>query len=237
VRTGRICVLIACLAAFAAFGGSAQAATFSNPALIAVPVGGPANPYPSTINVSGLSGTVSKTRASLVGITGSDTNHLQVILVGPAGQTTMLMRESCGFADPLAGEVFTFDDAAPGFLPFGTCQGLSGNYKPTDHDPANDGSGPFPPPAPPAPYGAALSVLNGSQPNGAWHLFVFEGNGGVQTHTIGGGWSLELETTAPAATAPIVSPRQCKKGFKLKKVKTKSGKTKKKCVRKKRKRK
>jgi hypothetical protein len=217
VRRGGICVLIACLAAFAAFAGSAQGATFSNPALIAVPIGGPANPYPSTINVSGLSGTVSKTRASLFGITGSDTNHLQVILVGPAGQTTMLMRESCGFADPLAGEVFTFDDAAPGFLPFGTCQGLSGNYKPTDHDPANEGSGPFPPPAPPAPYGAALSVLNGSQPNGTWRLYIFEGNGGVQTHTIGGGWSLDIETVQQAPAANKTNTRKCKKRKKGKK--------------------
>lgn len=69
---------------------------FSNPARMNVPAtgaGGPADLYPSPIAVSGLQGTVTKVTARLNGVHHRFANDLQVMLVGPGGQSTVLMAD------------------------------------------------------------------------------------------------------------------------------------------------
>src|SRR4029453_7148122 len=83
----------------------------------------------------------------------------------------------------------------------------SGTWKPSAYEPSTDG---FAPPAPAAPYGAALSVFNGTDPNGTWSLFVRDDFTGG-TGTIAGGWSLTITTSAPvcctgAAAGVTVTP-------------------------------
>ena len=56
---------------------------------------------------------------------------------------------------------------------------------------------PFPAPAPAGPWGAALSGLDGTSPNGTWSLYVVDdADGGVGS--LSGGWSLCLTATASA---------------------------------------
>jgi hypothetical protein len=180
---------------------SASASTFSNPTPITIPTGaplvtvGPAAPYPSTIAVSGVPGTVVKTRATLTGVSHSFPLDIDALLVGPGGQKTLLMSDVCG--GTLTGQTFTFDDAAslsmpqfPNFCP-------SGTYKPTKFP----GYIPtFSSPAPPGPQTTtAMSALNGSPAEGVWRLFVQDVGFGDTTGLIAGGWSLELLTNATCA--------------------------------------
>ena len=51
----------------------------------------------------------------------------------------------------------------------------------------------FPASAPAAPWGAALSVFNGVDPNGVWKLFVVD-DAGSDVGNIAGGWSLAITT-------------------------------------------
>lgn len=192
-----VCAGLVGMAALVAFPSGAGAATFSNQTSLSLGAGSVASTYPSTINVSGLTGPVTKARATLFGITGTGTDRLQVLLVGPGGQSVVLMRDACG--DAANGYTLGFDDAAAQVLPNATCNGKSGSFKPSDYDP-NDSA--FTAPAPPKPYGTTLSVFNNTQANGDWRLFIEDDiNGGIDPHTIGGGWSLDLDTQTPKEAA------------------------------------
>lgn len=160
--------------------GSAHA----NSTAIAVPALGVASPYPSTITVPAGLGTISKVQVTLSGVSHPAAADLDVLLVGPAGQTCVLMSDVSGSASNLA---FTFDDAGPA-MPAGAL--VSGTYRPT-----NSGIGdPFTSPAPPGPHGATLSLFNGTNPEGQWRLFVLDDAAGA-AGAIASGWTLSLTIT------------------------------------------
>src|SRR5947209_4102373 len=121
---------------------SASAATFSNPTPMSDPSqSGPLQPYPSTISVSGLPGTIVKAQATLIDIFGGPARDLDVLLVGPGG-STLLMSDICsagGVLPDLIHLTYTFDDDAAAPLPE-TCTGAptSGTYKPTNYDTADN---------------------------------------------------------------------------------------------------
>jgi len=159
----------------------------SNPAPITIPNSGIATPYPSNIVVSGLTGTVSKVTATLAGLNHTFPGDIDVLLVGPAGQTVVLMSDVGGTNDAVNVTV-TFDDTAP---PIGAAV-VNGTFRPT-----NIGTGdPFPATAPAGPHGAVLSAFNGVNPNGNWRLFVVDDAGG-DLGSYAGGWSLTITTAAP----------------------------------------
>ncbi len=173
---------------------------FANGNTITLPAGGAASPYPSTINVSGLSGFVSKVTVKLNTLHHENQNGLEILLVGPQGQGLVLMSDANGDPDNpfIFDRTISFDDAAQ--FPIADGQALfDGTYRP-----ANYGAGDvFPSPAPatfssPAPAGTATlaSVFNSANPNGAWQLFIFNdqpfGTGSVR------GWSLQIQTDHPA---------------------------------------
>ena len=171
---------------------------FSNGASISIPAGAPtttsgaAAPYPSTINVSGIVGTVTKVTATLTGMNHTFPDDIDVLLVGPGGQKLLLMSDAGGSLD-LVGVNLTFDDGAASALPDST-QIVSGTFRPT-----NFGTGDtFPAPAPAGPYPdpQLLSVFNGINPNGTWSLFVFD-DAGADVGSITGGWSLSITTADP----------------------------------------
>ena len=194
-----------------AFAGPAGAATFSNTAAITINDGvgcdpqvpAPASPYPSQIAVSGLSGAVTDVNVTLNGLTHTFPDDVGVVLVGPGpgGQTTILMADT-GDGSDVTGVNLTFDDAAAASLPSGSSASsvlVSGTYKPTVGNPgACRVPSSFPAPAPAGPYGSALSVFNGTAPNGTWSLYVID-ESTVDAGEFSGGWSLDITTTAVAA--------------------------------------
>ncbi len=171
--------------------------SFSNPAPITIPgtgtgasTGAPSNPYPSTINVSGVTGTVSKVTVDLFNFNHTFPGDVDALLVGPGGQKLLLMSDVGGGTDAVNVNL-TFDDAA---APIGATV-VSGTFRPT-----NSGAGDlFPAPAPAGPYPdpQQLSIFNGLDPNGVWSLFVVD-DAGADAGNINGGWRLNITTTDPA---------------------------------------
>ncbi len=134
-----------------------------------------------------------KVTAQLRGISLGFAADLDILLVGPNGQTVMLMSD-VGGSSALSNVTLTLDDAAAASLGTGTI--ATGTYKPTNLNPAGDRDA-FPAPAPVAPFGTMLSGFNGASPNGDWKLYVLdEYTSG--TGSIANGWSLTI-TTVPAA--------------------------------------
>jgi hypothetical protein len=172
---------------------SAQAMTFTNQALINIGFSSIASPYPSTIDVTGLTGAVTKVTARLNNLSHSFPEDIDILLVSPSGQTLKLMSD-CGGGVAVNSITLTFDDAAPNFL-----EGVivSGTFKPTDF---NIGTDVFPSPAPPPPYAATLSTFNGFSPNGLWSLYVVDGFPEEDGGSIAGGWSLSIDTSQTTLT-------------------------------------
>jgi subtilisin-like proprotein convertase family protein len=210
-------LVVTAAAAFAAPGalaaqGASPARTFTNSDGIAINDGAcdlqaQASPYPSTIAVSGFVGTaVQDVNVTLTGFTHQYPQDVRALLVGPQGQTTLLLHENGEewYAENLT---LTFDDGAwqsPTHL--GTL--TTGTYKPVNQDeppytppwactpPATS----FPGAAPTGPYGSTLGGFNGTDPNGVWKLYVVD-NG--QSHPGSfAGWSLEITAAQPDTTAP-----------------------------------
>ncbi len=182
---------------------SAGATVFPNAGAITIPTGpGQSTPYPSTISVSGLTGTIVDVNATLTGITHTYPDDIDILLVGPAGQKVVLMADTGGSTD-ITGVTLTFDDSAASSLPDATTIS-SGTYKPTIGATAGgfpdtvgfDGTAP----APSGPYSAALSAFNATAPNGTWSLFVYDDSAG-DSGSISGGWSLDITTNAPTITS------------------------------------
>ena len=162
----------------------------------------PATPYPSSINVAGLSGTIAKLTLTLNGLNHTFPDDLDILLVGPQGQNLIVLSDVGGSTD--ASVSLTLDDSAATSLPDGGAL-VSGIFRP-----ANVGSGDsFPAPAPSGPYnstapqGAATlsSVFNGTNPNGTWRLYVADDED-LDIGSISSGWSLAI-TTTPCALPTV----------------------------------
>jgi subtilisin-like proprotein convertase family protein len=155
---------------------------------------------------------VGKVTVTLNGFTHSWPHDVEVALVNPSGQELMLMEHTGAFY-AVSNLVLTFDntDTAAPDLPLATNL-YSGTFLPTAYSPFDILPGLAPVPT----ANTNLSIFNGTDPNGAWSLYVYddtEGNNGVIT----AGWSLgltavSLVNTAPATNAPptwtnlVVSP-------------------------------
>ena len=146
-------------------------------------------PYSSPISISGLSGAISKLTVTLNGLSHTWPDDLDVLLVGPQGQSVLLLSDAGG-GNSVTNLTLTFDDAALATLP-DEAPLTSGVWRPTNFE--TDTA--MPAPAPAAPYGAALSVFSGSNPNGTWQLFVADDYVSDDGGTLAGGWSLSFVTT------------------------------------------
>jgi hypothetical protein len=155
-------------------------------------------PYPATVSVSGLSGTVIKVTVDLKGLSHTFPDDVDVMLVGPGGQAAVLMSD-VGGGTGVSGVDLTLDDGASAALPDSTVL-TSGRFRPT-----NIGAGdPFPAPAPPL-RGSLLSVFNGTPPNGTWKLYVVD-DAGQNAGRFAQGFCVNVTANgalpeAPAATA------------------------------------
>jgi subtilisin-like proprotein convertase family protein len=207
-------VFVAALAAAIAATGamattaSAKPATFSNPTSIDIPDTAPGSPYPSSINVSGVTGPVLKATATLRNFTHTCPDDIAVLLVGPSGANSILMgRVGGGECVGSVGSMdlnLTFDQAAASSLNEDDAA-VSGTYRPSQEMTIPD---PLSAPAPGGPYPVNLDVFNGTPANGTWKLFVedqFSGDSG----SISGGWSLTVN--APDNTMTTGKPKLNKK--------------------------
>ncbi|QUV99266.1 S8 family serine peptidase [Chloracidobacterium sp. MS 40/45] len=167
--------------------------TFSNPAPITIPSSGtvgPAAPYPSTINVSGITAAITKVTVTINNFNHTWPSDVGVALRGPGGQICVLFNAAIGGSGGVTNRTYTFDQTAPplpttGFPP-------SGTYSPNN----NGGSRTFAAPLPPPPYNSNLNIFNGlsgASVNGTWELFVQDFVSG-DAGNINGGWSMTIET-------------------------------------------
>lgn len=168
----RVLVSLALFVAFAAaLGPGAQAAgpmpvTFSNTSGITIPASG--NTNVSTLDVSGLSGTITSVTATINGLTTDNPGELAVYLASP--DTSVFLMARAGDAHAVSGVDLTFaGDPAPcpgatNVLPYDG-QINAGTYAPTNYqfyDATTLGCG--------ASFG--MSKFNGTSPNGEWQLQV-----------------------------------------------------------------
>jgi subtilisin family serine protease/Ca2+-binding RTX toxin-like protein len=170
---------------------------FTNPNNISIPDSGAGNPYPSIINVSGLTGNITSLKVTLTNLSHTYSDDIDVLLVSPTGGKAILMSD-VGGGNGLANVTLTFDPTATANLPDLDLI-TSGSYKPTDFVSGDL----FNSPAPVGPYGTDFSVFNNTNPNGNWSLYVMDDLGG-DSGTIAGGWSL-LIGTSTTPTLPVIT--------------------------------
>ena len=177
--------------------------TFSNSSAIAIPAAGSPNqigtasPYPSSVNVSGMTGAVAKVTVAFNGLTHSALNDVDAMVVAPTGANLMVLSDAGSDALIFASNAtLTFDDAAAGTVPSGNVP--SGTYRPTNVAAGTTDTLPAPAPTPSSQTTLA-GAFTGINPNGAWQLFVVDDTSG-DLGSMAGGWSLTI-TTANAALA------------------------------------
>lgn len=175
-------------------------ATFTAGA-VAIPAAGTttgiANPYPSTVNVTGLTGQKA-IKLTLTNLNTTYPGDMDWLLVGPGGQKFIFMSDAVSsFATQTGANVVIHDGAANAMPATGATINLNGEWKPTDHTAADVFAAPAPggPYMSPGPVGAATFAsvfgVDGAAMNGTWSLYgVDDVSGDVGTI---GGWSLTFE--------------------------------------------
>lgn len=167
----------------------------------------PASLYPSSLTVAGLTGwKVAKATVTLHGLSHTFPSDISMLLLGPQGQSAILMSQTGGQNRySVTNLTLTLDDDATNSLPIYTSLS-SGTFRPTDgylalgypHFPYD-----FPTPAPAGNSNspALLSAFKSTDPNGVWSLFVVDDSAG-DTGSIAGGWSLSLTIGVPLQVVP-----------------------------------
>ena len=145
-----------------------------------------ASPYPSTITVADLPGTIGKVTATLRGFGHAYPEDVDVILVSPDGQAVSLMG-AVGGGTSVSGATLTFDDDADSAI--GSLI-LSGTYLPSGMAATMNA------PAPAPPYGSAMADFNGGNPNGQWKLYALDA-AATDSGSIAQGWSLTVTAAEP----------------------------------------
>ncbi len=160
---------------------------FNNTGNIQILDNNAANPYPSEIVVSSLTGLIASVNVKLSGLSHTYLEDVDIFLQGPGGQKVMLLSDAGGSSNVL-GVDLSFSQSASQAVPYSGV--TSGTYLPTDYE---DGysSDVFPYPAPSGPYGSNLGAFNNTSPNGSWKLYVRDDYNGL-AGAITGGWSLEF---------------------------------------------
>lgn len=163
----------------------------------------PASPYPSTIIVSGETGTITNVDVHLTGVTHAVVQDLDILLVGPGGQNIVIMSDVSADGGYGANNAnITFDDSAASGMPAtGNVTGTV-TYRPTNAGAADT----FPSPAPALSGNTTLAgAFNGQDANGTWSLYVVDDLSGDNGSI--GGWNLTIDTeeSAEATTTAVTS--------------------------------
>lgn len=136
---------------------------------------GPASQYPYVVPVSGQTGRIQDTFVYLHNISHTRPDDLDILLVAPGGQKVLLVSDACGHFPTTNTRTWRINDADPAFPDNGNCNlngagGAGNNFSPTSYEPGDV----LPAPAPGGPYATSLSVLNGTDPNGDWKVYVWD---------------------------------------------------------------
>lgn len=152
-------------------------------------------PYGTSVDVSGMTGTITKVEVTLRGISHPAASDIDLLLVGPTGLKYIFLSDPPTTAPE--DNVWTFSDTASTTLN----SVYSGTYLPTNN---NTGTDTFPAPAPAGPYDAApsatfASVFNGSNPNGSWTLWAVD-DAHNSAGALNSGWSVTITTDGAPST-------------------------------------
>jgi large repetitive protein len=172
--------------------------TFSNGNIIRIPANqisggtfGKADPYPSTIKVSGFK-SVTDVNVTIRFANHSHPDDLDVLLVGPTGRTAILWSDAGG-TNAITGTTLTLDEEAQVFLP-DSGQISAQRYKTSNYQDGKDNW----PDAPQESGNRLLSTFEGTNPTGEWKLYVFDDTQQPDTGdrngsgTFANGWALEI---------------------------------------------
>lgn len=191
----RLGALLGALLVVTALDGSrARADQFCNATAIAINDAAVATPYPSTINVSGLTGGITQMSVRILGLSHTFPDDIQMLLVGPGGRKMTPMTNAGGNSG-ISGVNLTLDDAASGYAPDAALIS-TGNYRPSSYGNVAPFPAPAPTTSPASPYVKTFAPFAGTDPNGTWTLYVWDPVA-PDSGTIAGGWCVDV-TTAPA---------------------------------------
>jgi Ca2+-binding RTX toxin-like protein len=202
-----LCVVAATALGAVFSSGAYGAIAFTNSNNILIPTGAPgvtagvANPYPSTINVSGLLGTVGTATVTLTNLSHTYTDDLDIRLTGPNGVGVFLMSDT-GDGNGVNNVTLTFADAAP---PLPDNDPITaGTFRPTNFADGSADSLLVPPLEPIAT--TLAGAFTGIDPNGTWSLRVFD-DADIDVGALSG-WTLSLDgpTLAPGTPPPPPPP-------------------------------
>lgn len=193
MRTIRILLaslLAAAVVAVVAPGAGADSASLTNSDGILIPATGTSGesaPYPSSIDVADVGGTITDVEVTLTGLSHTwPSIDLEIFLEAPSGETVVLFSD-CGNSAGAVDVNLQFVDGAPA-LQRGP-ELVSGQYSPTACQAPSAGS-------PAGPHGTTLSTFDGLTPNGDWDLYVYDSAFG-DTGDLDA-WSIDIETTNTA---------------------------------------
>jgi VCBS repeat-containing protein len=155
---------------------------------------------PSTIEVSGFESEIEDVNVRLNVYSHTQPADVDVLLVGPQGQTAMIMSDVAG-ASKAERDSLILDDQAAMQLPRQDDL-TSGVFKPTNYEFASlpDKFAPNPRIPSPLPSNSSLSIFNGTDPNGTWTLFVVDADDDATDFSgvIAGGWQLDITSVNAA---------------------------------------
>jgi subtilisin-like proprotein convertase family protein len=135
-----------------------------------------------------LRGPIIKVTVQLNNLSHTFPDDIDILLVGPVTTQNAIIMSDVGGGGDAVNVTLLLDDDAPTQLPDGSSL-VSGTFQPANYG----GPEGFPPPAPVPAGGSALSIFNGSNPNGTWSLYIVDDLGG-DVGSFAGGWELNITT-------------------------------------------
>jgi uncharacterized repeat protein (TIGR01451 family)/uncharacterized delta-60 repeat protein len=157
--------------------------------------------YPSLINVSGISGTITKVTATLTNFGHTFPSDINVVLEAPAGQDSILMSH-CGISTSVDHLTLNFDQSATAYVPIasaitnGTYLPTTNFYEPMQSLPTVPTGESGVPAAPQLPYPVNMGVFVGTVPNGNWALWI-DDDKTLDSGYLSNGWILNISSGSP----------------------------------------
>jgi hypothetical protein len=193
---------------------------YCNAGGITLPGSDNTTPYPSVVNVTGISNAVSTVSVTLNGFSWLQVaNAVHLLLVAPSNQALEFFAAGDGSA---SSGTYTFIDTGNQITEADeeSTSGIGpGTYQPAVYTETPDSFTPQPPlPAPQVPgtfsvaapagspsAGTFENTFNGATANGAWSLFAYNDDGTSAAGSITGGWCIDISQASGAATTTAVA--------------------------------